>query len=54
MYKVQFKSHNALQAWMGYGTYGSEGAAIQSATRIAGKYFMVRVIDAGGHIVWIS
>jgi hypothetical protein len=52
MYKVQYKSHNASQAWSTHGTYGSEASALSAAERIAGKNFMVRVLDPDGHVVW--
>jgi hypothetical protein len=52
MWKVQYKSHNAGQAWSTLGSYGSESSALGNATRISGKYFMVRVIDPNGNTVW--
>ena len=54
MWKVQFKSHNAAQAWSSHGSYGNESAALSSAERISGNYFMVRVIDPNGNTVWSS
>lgn len=53
MYKVQYKSRNATQSWANYGSYGSEGAALSVATRIRSKYFMVRVTDKQGRVVFI-
>ena len=53
MYKVQYKSRNAIQSWAHYGSYGSEGAALSVATRIRSKYFMVRVIDEQNHVVFV-
>jgi len=52
MYKVQYKSHNAFQAWMNHGTYGNESLALSAADRISGRYFMVRVVDKRGAVVW--
>ncbi len=52
MYKVEFKSHNAGQAWMGHGTYGSESSALQNASRIALQKFMVRVVDPQGNVIF--
>jgi len=53
MYKVEFKASNAGNAWQGYGTYGSETSAMQSASRIAGKFFAVRVTK-NGQIIWVA
>ena len=52
MYKVRYKSHNANQAWASHGSYGSEQSALNNASRISGKYFMVQVLDAGGRVIW--
>jgi len=52
MYKVQFKSSNALQSWSALGSYGSEANALHAADRISGRYFMVRVIAPGGSVVY--
>lgn len=54
MFKVQYKSQNAYQSWANYGSYGSEAPALGVATRIRSRYFMVRVIDKQGRIVYIS
>ena len=52
MFKVQYKSHNASQAWTNHGSYGSESSALGVAERISGKFFMVRVINPDGNVVW--
>lgn len=52
MYKVQYKSSNAGSAWTTSGTYASESTALSNASKIAGKYFMVRVIDNNGNTIW--
>ncbi len=52
MYRVQYKTHNASQAWMTKGNYSSESEALGSASRIAGRYFMVRVINTIGFVIW--
>jgi hypothetical protein len=54
MYKVQYKSHNASQAWSTHGSYGSESSALNEAQRIAGKMLMVRVVDPSGQVIWSS
>ena len=52
MFKVQYKSQNAYQSWVNYGSYGSEAPALAVATRIRPKYFMVRVIDKQGRVTF--
>lgn len=52
MSKVQYKSQNAYQSWVNYGSYGSEAPALAVATRIRSKYFMVRVIDKQGRVTF--
>jgi len=52
MFKVQYKSHNAAQAWSTHGSYGSESSALSVAERISSKNFMVRVLDPNGNVVW--
>lgn len=54
MFKVQYKSQNAYQSWANYGSYGSESSALGVATRIRSKYFLVRVIDKQGCVVFIA
>jgi len=53
MCKVQYKSSNAAQSWSTYGMYNENGA-LGTAERIAGRYFMVRVVDPDGYVVWTA
>ena len=52
MFKVQFKAVNPGNAWAGYGSFGNQSTALQAAARISSKYFMVRVVDDKGSLVW--
>jgi hypothetical protein len=52
MFKVQYKSQNAYQSWANYGSYGSETSAMGVASRISARYFMVRVTDRYGHVLY--
>lgn len=52
MFKVQYKVSNAKQSWQPHGTYGSETEALSSAGRIADKYFMVRVLNPDGAVIF--
>lgn len=54
MYKVRYKSHNALQAWAVMGSYGNEQLALSNASRVSDKYLMVQVIDPNGNVIWSS
>lgn len=54
MYKVQYKSQNALQTWAHYASYGSEGPALSAAMRITAKFVLVRVIDAKRNVLFVS
>ncbi len=52
MYKVRYKSNNAGQAWAVYGSYGNEHNALMTASRVAGNFLMVQVLDPDGHVIW--
>ena len=52
MFKVQYKSRNALQSWVNYGSYGSEASALNVAARIRATYFVVRVVGLDGRVVF--
>lgn len=52
MWKVQYKPNNASQVWQTMGSYGNEQSALGQASRIAGKHFMVRVVDPDGNTVF--
>lgn len=54
MYRVQYKSKNAFQSWVSYGSYGNEAAALCVATRIKARYFMVRVVDRNEGVLYVS
>ena len=54
MYRVQYKSQNALQSWVSYGSYGNEMSALNVAARIGSRYFMVRVLDRIGLVIYAS
>lgn len=54
MYRVQYKSQNAFQSWVSYGSYGSEVSALNVAARIGSRYFMVRVVDRNGAVIYVT
>ena len=51
-FRVQYKSHGANDPWTNQGHYGTESVALSNAERISRKYFMVRVLDPNGNVVW--
>jgi hypothetical protein len=54
MYRVRYKSHNALQAWAVLGSYGNEQSALSNAARVSGQYLMVQVLDPNGNVIWVG
>ena len=55
MFKTQYKSRNAYEAWATVGSYGREVEAISSALRkkLHGA-IMVRVVSRSGAVVFSS
>ena len=52
MYRVEYKSHGPYSSWSRLDGYGCESSALASAARAAHKYFMVRVLDPRGNVIW--
>ena len=52
MWNVQYKRHNASQAWNVLGNYDNKENALIHATRALGYYFMVKVTDPDGNVIW--
>jgi hypothetical protein len=52
LWKVQYKRHNASQAWFVLGNHDNKESALIHATRALGYYFMVKVTDPGGRVFW--
>lgn len=55
MFKTQYKSRNAYEAWTNVGSYGREVEAISSALhkKLKGA-MMVRVINGKGAVIYSS
>lgn len=55
MYKAQYKSKNAYEAWSTIGSYGREVEAISSALhkKLRGAA-MVRVVNSRGAVIYSS
>ena len=52
VWNVQYKRHNASQAWNVLGNYDNKENALIHATRALGYYFMVKVTDPDGNVIW--
>lgn len=54
MWKVYFKANNDSQSWTILDSYYSSVGAITRATVVSNKYFMVKVTDPDGSVIWTN
>ena len=54
MWTVHFKHNNDSQPWSTLDSYYSSVSAIVRATGVSGKYFMVKVTDPDGSLIWAN
>jgi hypothetical protein len=52
MWNVKYKPNNDSQPWTTLESYASKAMALIHASRASGEYFMVKVIDREGRIIW--
>ena len=52
MWNVQYKRHNAAQLWSVLGNYDNKESALIHASQALGYYFMVKVTDPEGTVIW--
>jgi len=52
MWTVHFKTDNDSQSWSTLDSYYSSGSAIARASSVSGEYFMVKVTDPDGSVIW--
>jgi hypothetical protein len=52
MWIVQYKPNNDSQPWSSLGSYDNKVRAILHASRVSGKYFMVKVEDQDSSVIW--
>ncbi len=52
MWNVQYKRHNVSQLWSVLGDYDNKESALIHATRALGYYFLVKVTDPEGSVIW--
>ena len=54
MWTVHFKPNNDSQPWSTLDSYYSSVSAILRATWVSDKYFMVKVTDPEGSVIWAN
>ena len=52
MWNVQYKRHNVTQLWSTLGNYDNKESALIHATRALEYYFMLKVTDPEGNVIW--
>ncbi len=52
MWIVQYKPNNDSQPWHTLEAYDNKPHAIMHASRVSDQYFLVKVIDPEGYIIW--
>ena len=52
LWAVHYRPDNVSQPWSILDSFDNKVNAIIKAYQISGKYFMVKVIDPGGSIIW--
>ena len=52
MWSVEYKSTNSSQTWVILESYDNKTSACIEASRVSDVYFMVKVMDMDGSILW--
>jgi len=52
MWNIKYKPNNDSQPWSILECYASKAMALIHASRASGEFFMVKVIDGEGRIIW--
>ena len=52
MWTVHFKPNNDSQPWSTVDSYNNRISSILRASWVSGKYFMVKVTDPDGSVIW--
>lgn len=52
MWTVEYKPDNDSQPWMTLDSYDNKASAILHASRVSGDYYMVKVTDPDGSVIW--
>ena len=54
MWTVHFKPDNYYQPWSILDSYYSSASAVARASSVTGEYFMVKVTDPDGSVIWTN
>jgi delta-aminolevulinic acid dehydratase/porphobilinogen synthase len=52
MWVVHYRSNNVSQPWSILDSYDNKVSAIIKAYQVSGNFFMVKVINPDGSIIW--
>lgn len=52
MWTVEYKPDNDSQPWTTMDSYDNKASAILNASRVSGDYYMVKVTDPDGSVIW--
>lgn len=52
MWIVQYKPNNDSQAWSPLESYDNKAKALLHASRVSAEYFMIKVTDPDGCVIW--
>ncbi len=52
MWIVEYKPNNDSQLWMFLESYDNKASAILHASRVSEEYYMVKVTDPDGSVIW--
>ena len=52
MWIVEYKPDNDSQPWTALDSYDDKASAILHASRVSGDYYMVKVTDPDGSVIW--
>jgi hypothetical protein len=52
MWIVKYIPNNDSQPWSTLGAYDNKAIALINAYRVLGEYFMIKVIEPDGSVIW--
>lgn len=52
MWKVEHKPNNSSQPWSTLKLYDNKAKAMLYASSVSGDYYMIKVVDPDGSVVW--
>jgi len=54
MWIVHYKPNNDSQEWSILESHDNKASALVHASRVSGDYFMVKVTDPDGGLIWVN